>query len=477
MINLILCGGSGTRLWPLSRNAYPKQFVNLIDNESLFKKTIERNLSLCSEFFIVTNKQHVFIASEQYDDVVKNKDNVKFILEPMGRNTAPAIALACFDLDPEEIVFVSPSDHLILDLNAYKLRVAEAEKLAEAGYLVTFGIQPTFAETGFGYIEVDENASLGVSNGFKVLSFREKPDIKTAESFISAGNFLWNSGMFVFKAGVYLSELMINSPEIYEKSKNAFDSAEKYNDVGLGHSVIKIQNELMSLIPSNSIDYAVMEKSKKVACVKSSFGWNDLGSFDSLYALLEKDSNGNTNDANLIQTKSKNNLVISEKRKIALVGIEDCIVIDTDDAVLVAKKGESQNVKEIVEQLKNGNNKEQEMTEYHTTVYRPWGSYTLLAEYNNFKVKKIIVKPGKKLSLQKHMHRNEHWVVVSGTATVTVGVEVKVLQTNESVYIPISCNHRLENEGKIDLVIIETQVGQYLGEDDIIRLEDVYGRS
>lgn len=357
MINIILCGGSGTRLWPLSRNAFPKQFVDLVGEESLFKQTIRRNMSFCDSFSIVTNSKHVFLAAGQYDEVEPLGKNVEFLLEPIGRNTAPAISLACFSLDPEEIVLVSASDHLIADEVAYRERTQEAKALASQGYLVTYGMKPEYAETGYGYIEIDRAASLDGKNGYSVLSFREKPDYATAESFIKAGAFLWNSGMFVFKAGVYLEELKKNSPDIYSISKNAYGNAKKGNDCGLGYVTVKIDLEDMKAIPSNSIDYAVMEKSSKVVCIESSFKWNDLGSFDSLYDLQEKDESGNTLDKNLVQYKSKNNLVFSDKRKIALVGLEDCIVIDTEDSILVAKRGESQQVKKIVEILGKGTEK------------------------------------------------------------------------------------------------------------------------
>lgn len=476
MVNVILCGGSGTRLWPLSRTAYPKQFVDLVGGDSLFRMTVRRNAGVCDSFVVVTNSQHVFIASGQFQEASEPGKKADFFLEPVGRNTAPAIALACLSLDPETLVLVSPSDHLISDEAAYRERVAEAAALALRGYLVTFGISPEYPETGYGYIETDKAHPLDGKRGYPVLSFREKPDAETAASFVKAGSFLWNSGMFVFKAGVFLDELRKASPGIYDACVRAFEGATARDDEGLGHRIVAVGPEDMKAIPADSIDYAVMEKSSAVACVESSFQWNDLGSFDSLYDIRGKDESGNTVDGNLVQYRSRNNLVVSSKRKIALVGLDDCIVIDTEDSVLVARRGESQQVKQIVDALKAGSAKDRELTEVHGTVYRPWGSYTLLDESGNFKIKRIVVKPGKKLSLQKHMHRSEHWVVVSGTATVTVGEEKRTVRTNESAYIPIACVHRLENEGKIDLSIIETQVGQYLGEDDIIRLDDVYGR-
>lgn len=478
MTGVILCGGSGTRLWPLSRDAYPKQFVDLVDGESLFEKTVNRNRVLCESLVVVTNKRHVFIAADQLSGSqgIKPSDAM-FILEPVGRNTAPAIALACMAVDQDETVLVVPSDHLIADADAYAARCAEAQKLADKGYLVTFGIKPEYPETGYGYIEADLSKNLGSENAFGVASFREKPDVETAKKFVAAGSFLWNSGMFMFKAGQFLNELKQLEPAMYEACVAAWEKAAKRKDDSLGYDMAEPRLEDMASIPANSIDYAVMEKSRQVACVRSSLGWNDLGSFDSLYGVRPKDASGNTLDDNLVQHGSKGSLIQSSGRVVALVGMEDCIVIDSEDSLLVAKRGEAQNVKKIVDALKASGGKRAGLTEYHGTVHRPWGSYTLLDEGDNFKIKRIVVKPGRKLSLQKHLHRSEHWVVVSGTATVTVDSEQRIVRTNESVYIPIAGVHRLENEGKVDLAIIETQVGQYLGEDDIIRLDDVYGRA
>ncbi len=474
MVNIILCGGSGTRLWPVSRKNYPKQFCDLLDGESLFQRTILRN-NKCDKIYIATNLDSYFTAQSQLDAVSDQLNTVScnYLLEPVGKNTAPAVALACFDLDPEEIVLVTPADHIILKNKEYWDRVYQAKKLAEKDSLIVFGIFPTCPKTGYGYIESEKDNSENIV-GYKVNSFKEKPDLKLAEKYLKAGNYFWNSGMTVFKAGIYLNELKKYSPQIYEKSLNAYQKAEQIkNDNG---KTIQIDKEAMQQIPSDSIDYAVLEKSNNVQVIPLDIGWNDLGSFDSLYEVLAKDEYGNTLNKKILNIDSKNNLIISSKRKIVVVGVEDSIIIDTPDALLVGKKGQSQLVKSAVEKLQAGNYHEKELTMYHATVYRPWGSYTVLEDNKNYRIKNIVVKPGKRLSLQKHLHRSEHWVVVSGTAKVTVGEEELLIKKNESTYIPIGVEHRLANTGKIDLIIIESQVGDYMGEDDIIRIEDDYKR-
>ncbi len=470
MINLILCGGSGTRLWPLSRKLYPKQFAELLPGASLFQETVKRNSVYCERFFIVTNKDLHFLAAHQIESVSLSSKTT-YLLEPVGRNTAPAIALACLDLDPEEIVFITPSDHLIENTLEYKNNLEVAEKLAKDGKLVTFGVKPKYPETGYGYIEIDKNNK---ATNCKVKSFQEKPDLKTAEKYFQSGNYFWNSGMFVFKAGTFLDELKKYAPEVYEKSKSAYDASLIENSSN--DKSVFIEKEKMSEIPSISIDYAVMEKSDNVFVVLTSIDWNDLGSFDSLVDVRIKDENNNTFDEGIVSINCKNSFVTSSDKKITMIGVENLIVIDTPDALLLAKKGETQLVKNIVEELQKGSEKDKEITIVHATAHRPWGTYTVLEEKPGFKIKKIVVKPGKRLSLQKHLHRSEHWVVVSGTATITVGEKIILVRKNESVYIPMGEIHRLENEGKIDLVIIESQVGEYLGEDDIIRIEDDYKR-
>jgi len=475
MVNLILCGGSGTRLWPLSRQMFPKQFVSLVNNSSLFQETVKRNAVLCDKFCIVTNKDHQFLAEHQIDESDVHGCRFSYLLEPVGRNTAPAIALACLDFDPEEIIFVTPSDHLIHNLAAYREKVAIACDAARKNRLVTFGIRPEYPETGYGYIESDPSLVDGVDSLHKARSFKEKPDKANAEKYCAAGNYFWNGGMFVFKAGVFLDELKKYSPAIYEQSVIAYKNACNDNSSG-GARTVKIDFADMTNIPADSIDYAVMEKSDNVYIVASDIGWNDLGSFDSIDDIKEKDANGNTAADNMITIGAKNNLIFSAHRKLALVGVEDLILVDTADALCVIKKGHSQCVKDVVNTLQKGTVSDKEMTIVHSTVHRPWGTYTVLEESANYKIKKILVKPGKRLSLQKHLHRSEHWVVVVGTATVQVGECEKLVRRNESIYIPIGECHRLTNHGKIDLIIIETQVGEYLGEDDIIRVEDDYKR-
>ena len=447
MTNIILCGGNGTRLWPLSRTLMPKQFVKLFEDESLFQKTVTRNQTTCDSQFIVSNAEQYFLAVDQLEELSNTKS--QYLLEPVGRNTAPAIALACFALDKEEIVLVTPSDHLIKNEKAYLHAVEKAKDLAQQDQLVTFGITPQYAETGFGYIEAD---------GETVLSFKEKPDSTTAQAYVDAGNYYWNSGMFCFKAGVFLEELKNHSSKIYETSLLAYQNA-KDGDM------IRINHDDMINIPEDSIDYAVMEKSDKVKVIPSDIDWSDLGSFESLDEEIEASKK-------VISIGASNNLILSSKQ-VAAIDVDDLIIIDTADALLVSKKGSSQKVKEVVKLLKEKNS---ELPNIHVTAHRPWGTYTILDESEGYKVKRIVVKPGKRLSLQKHHHRSEHWIVVSGTAVVTRGTDEYTVNANESTYIPMGEVHRLENVGKIPLVMIEAQVGEYVGEDDIVRIEDDYKR-
>jgi len=451
----------------------PKQFVQLFEGESLFQKTVSRNQRACDAQFIVSNAEQYFLAVDQIEEMEAGARSrragdprgarranyaSRYLLEPVGRNTAPAIALACLALDAGEIVLVTPSDHLIKDEAAYLAAVARAKALAEAGNLVTFGIAPQYPETGFGYIEAD---------GEDVLSFKEKA--ATAQAYLDAGNYYWNSGMFCFRAGAFLEELQKHSPEIYEASLAAFEKAKTEAMVRIGH-------DAMMAIPEDSIDYAVMEKSDRVKVVPADIGWSDLGSFDALYEELPKDSDGNASDliqnSKLIIQNSRDNLVISEKL-VATIDVDDLLIIDTADALLVSRKGSSQKVKEVVKELKERNS---ELPNIHVTAHRPWGTYTILDESDGYKVKRIVVKPGKRLSLQKHYHRSEHWIVVSGTATVTRGAEEYLVRANESTYIPMGEIHRLENVGRIPLVMIEAQVGEYVGEDDIVRISDDFKR-
>jgi mannose-1-phosphate guanylyltransferase len=435
----------------------PKQFVKLFENKSLFQLTVERNSKVCDTQFIVSNAEQYFLALDQLEELNITKN--KYLLEPIGRNTAPAIALACMALDKNEIVLVTPSDHLIKNEIEYQKVIQRAKELAKEDNLVTFGIKPTFAETGFGYIESEHT--------YDVKAFHEKPDFKTATSYLEAGNYYWNSGMFLFKVGIFLEELQKYSPAIYEASLEAFNNASK-------DELIRIKYDDMANIPEDSIDYAVMEKSTKVKVILSDIDWSDVGSFDALYDELPKDKNGNTLNSNHISIDSRNNFIYGNERKIATVDIEDCIIVDTGDALLISKKGSSQKVKNVVAKLKEQNS---ELHHIHLTAHRPWGTYTILEDTSSYKIKRIVVKPGKRLSLQKHFHRNEHWIVVSGTATVTVGDETRLVRPNESTYIKMGEVHRLENEGKIPVILIEAQVGEYTGEDDIVRIEDDFKRA
>lgn len=457
MVNLILCGGSGTRLWPISRTLMPKQFARLFDGTSLFQRTVETNAKLCSTQFIVSSAEQYFLAKDQLD--AKYTKTAKFLLEPIGRNTAPAIALACLNLDPNVIILVTPSDHVIKDTNAYFKVLEKARALAEAGSLVTFGIKPTSPETGYGYIEAD---------GEEVKRFVEKPDEAQAQTYVDAGNFYWNSGIFCFKASTFLDELKKHSPAILKACVKA------NNNASVEDSLYRIHIEDMALIPSNSIDYAVMEKSKLVKVVPSDIGWSDLGTFDSLYNEFPHDINGNNVNPKHLAVDSKNSLVIGSQRLIATIDLEDMLIVDTPDALLVAPLKSSQKVKAVVDQLKKINS---DLPKIPQTVNRPWGTYSVLESGERYKMKRIMVKPGERLSLQKHLHRSEHWVVVSGTATVTVGEKVFLVRPNESTYIPAGEVHRLQNQGRLPLIIVEVQVGEYTGEDDIFRVEDDYKRA
>ena len=467
MTNIILCGGSGTRLWPISRTLMPKQFVKLFNDKSLFQLTVERNSKVCDNQFIVSNTEQYFLALDQLEEL--SIENNRYLLEPIAKNTAPAIALACFALPIEEILLITPSDHLIKNEIEYKKVLDKSEQLAKKNNLVTFGITPSFAETGFGYIE---------ANGYDVKAFYEKPDKQTAQNYLDAGNYYWNSGMFMFKAGVFLDELKKLSPEIYEASKLAYKNANKKN-------IIRVKHSDMANIQENSIDYAVMEKSSIVKVVPSNIGWSDVGSFDALYEELdwcETQSQNKTNLQDKLKNKtltktepifidSKNNLIVSDKL-VATIDIENLIIVDTGDALLISKKGSSQKVKQVVAKVK----KTTQLHNIHLTGHRPWGSYTVLEDTQGYKIKRIVVQPNKRLSLQSHKYRNEHWVVVSGVAKVTINDKIFTLNENESTYIKAGDIHRLFNDTNVPLIIIEVQVGSYTGEDDIKRFEDDFSR-
>jgi len=464
MKTIVLCGGSGTRLWPLSRKMLPKQFVRMFDGQSLFQLTLSRNARVADESIFVVGKDQYFLALDQVG--TNCISGCKYLAEPIGRSTAPAVALACMSVAADELVLVTTADHLIRDLDAFQSAVNEAISLANHGFLVTFGIKPDYPETGFGYIE---------HKGNEVILFHEKPQLDDAKTYVASGDFLWNSGMFCFKAGVFLEELQRLAPVVFNQARKTFDNANVVGDT------YDFDLADMNLIPDISIDYAVMEKTNLVKVVPCDIGWSDMGSFDAMYQefLNPKESSNATvlrsiDTPDPIYIDSTNNLVVADKREIALVDVDELQVIDTSDAILIAKKGSSQKVKDVVSILKA---KKSELTELHRKVYRPWGWYDNLEEGLRFKVKRILVNPGAKLSLQKHYHRAEHWIVVQGTAEITNGDKTFVLTENESTYIPVGHIHRLSNPGRVPLEIIEVQSGGFLGEDDIVRINDNYGRN
>ncbi|MEJ7745167.1 MAG: mannose-1-phosphate guanylyltransferase/mannose-6-phosphate isomerase [Luteimonas sp.] len=465
---VILSGGSGSRLWPLSRQNQPKQFLTLIGERSLFQETLLRTSRLPGAQAPVTvcSEEHRFMVGEQLHEIELAQGAI--LLEPSARNTAPAIALAALHLvetDAQATMLVLPADHLIDDEAAFQEAVARAMALAEQDWLVTFGIDPDYAETGYGYIERGE--SLG-DGGFRVARFVEKPDLATAQSYLDAGTYAWNSGMFLFKAQRYLDELARHAPLILQSTRAAFAAAQSDLDF------IRVGKAEFEACPDDSIDYAVMEKTDRAAVVPVACGWSDIGSWSSLWSAAQRDGDGNRHDGDVLSVDTRNSLVrASDRRMIATIGVEDLVIIDTPDATLVARKDRVQDVKQIVDLLKAAGRQEHL---YHRKVYRPWGNYDSIDMGDRFQVKRIVVKPGAALSLQKHHQRAEHWIVVSGVAEVTCDDRVFDLHENESTYIPLGSVHRLRNRGTEPVELIEVQSGSYLGEDDIVRLEDVYGR-
>ena len=467
---VILSGGAGTRLWPLSRAVLPKQLLPLVADKTMLQETALRvaNWPGVMAPLVVCGNDHRFMVAEQMREI--GITPLGILLEPVGRNTAPAVAAAAHHLkaiDPEAIMLVLPADHVI-EINAvYREAVERAITLVGQGALAPFGIVPKTPETGYGYIRRGEQVA-NCGECFKVARFVEKPDLETARGFLAEGGYYWNSGMFMFQADRYLAELQQHAPAIAASASQAMKSA--YRDLDF----CRLDETSFSACPSDSIDYAVMEHTRDAAVVPADIGWNDVGSWSALWEVQAKDAQGNAQRGDVYLDGVKNSLVRAESRIVAVVGVEDLVVVETQDAVLVAHKDQVQRVKQVVDHLKS---KARTEHLHHTRVYRPWGHYEGIDAGDRFQVKRITVKPGEKLSLQMHHHRAEHWVVVSGTARVTCGDKVSLLSENESTYIPIGMNHRLENPGMLPLHIIEVQSGSYLGEDDIVRLEDVYGRS
>ena len=542
MTNVILCGGSGTRLWPLSRQLMPKQFIkffsendlnlsgensaknaaenscdfveNLKENsqnlpqKSLFQLCIQRNQPLCEKSLIIVGEEQYFLALDQMDELCQGEKmgenanlsgkncslnsnltsknhkfsensraqisptnlnsrtaSVNFLLEPLPKNTAAAITLGVLSLPKDEICLVTPSDHLIKNQAAYEKVIIQAAALAAQDFIVTLGIKPSFAQTGFGYIKVGANGD--------VVGFFEKPNLETAQSYIKQGNFFWNSGIFVFRAEFFLKQMQKFAPEILKAAQNAIknDIKNAIKNAKKEPNLIRIKPEFMSQIPENSIDYALMEHSNALKLVRADFAWSDVGSFEALRGEFAADTQGNVIKANALLQDSCENFVFAQGEKlIAATDIKNLIIIDTPDALLVCPRNKAQRVKDLVSAVQG------EWRKVHTTAHRPWGSYTVLESAQGYKLKRLVVKPGKQLSLQKHFHRSEHWIVVSGTASVTVGDERRLVHPNESTYIKMGQLHRLANEGKIPLVIVEVQVGEYTGEDDIVRVEDDFRR-
>lgn len=462
---IIMAGGSGTRLWPVSRLQYPKQFLKLgLSEYTLLQSTVLRLKNLnCNDPILICNEEHRFLAAEQMREI---HVNATIILEPVGKNTAPAITLASLHLNQQQnddLMLVLAADHVMLNQDAFEDSVKKAIELAQDDKMVTFGIVPTHAETGYGYIE----KGIAIKQGHHINKFVEKPSKDIAQKYIDSQNFLWNSGMFMFKTDQYLNELNAYAPDILHQCQLALKHTKSDCDF------VRIDKEAFERCPSQSIDYAVMEQTQNAVVVPLDAQWSDVGSWSTLWDIQPKDTSGNVAVGDVILQDSANNYCYAEHRLVALLGVEDLVVIETKDAVLVANKHKVQDIKKIVERLKTEQRNEHL---YHREIYRPWGKYDSICHANRYQVKHITVNPGQKLSLQMHHHRSEHWVVVSGTAKIHKGKEEFLLTENESVYIPLGEIHSLENPGKLPLELIEVQSGSYLGEDDIIRFEDVYGR-
>jgi len=469
-VPVILSGGAGSRLWPVSREALPKPFIKLVDGETLLAKTLRRALA-CADgngVLTVTNRDYFFLTRDEYAATKHAGAQLDFLLEPVSRNTAPAICAAALDVSKrhgkDAVILVLPADHLIKDEKAFATAVGEAKKLAEQGWLVTFGIEPTRAETGFGYVEAGD--SIGAASS-KVNRFVEKPDLRAAEDMVKSGRYGWNSGMFCFTAGAAIDAFKKHAPDVLR----AVEAAIAATDYEKKPPVIAEAE--FAKAPDISFDYAVMEKAERRAVVRGKFDWNDIGSWAALADLTAPDDAGNRVNGEAVLIDANHCFIQSGHRIVAAVGVEDLLIVDTPDALLVAERGRAQDVKTVVRKLKLSAH---ETVRHHRTVHRPWGTFTVLEEGPRFKIKRIVVKPGASLSLQLHHHRSEHWVVVAGTAKVVNAEKEIFLRPDESTYIKAGSAHRLSNPGAIDCVMIEVQTGDYVGEDDIVRLEDNYGR-
>ena len=464
MIPVILSGGSGTRLWPLSREAHPKQFLPLAGEHSLLQATWLRVSPLAERPpIVVAGEDHRFMVAEQLREV--GCKDATILLEPAARNTAPAIAVAALEamLDgTDPLLLVLPSDHVVADVEGFRRTVLAASAHAMEGGLVTFGIVPTGPETGYGYIKAQAGDEIRA-----VAQFVEKPDAETAARYVESGDYFWNSGMFMFRASVYLAELEARQPQMLAACREAMEKATRDADF------IRLDRDAFSASPSDSIDYAVMEQAPGVSVLPIDVGWSDVGSWAALWQVAGQDASGNAHHGDVISEDCRNTLAWGGGRLLALLGLDDVVVVDTADAVLVAHRDRVQDIKGIVAKLKAAGRSE---PVWHRKVYRPWGSYDSIDLGERFQVKRITVNPGATLSLQMHHHRAEHWIVVSGTGRVTRGEETLLLGENQSTYIPLGVKHRLENPGRVPLELIEVQSGSYLGEDDIVRFEDVYGR-
>lgn len=467
-VPVIVSGGAGSRLWPLSREMFPKPFIRLPDGETLIRKTYARAASLpgASRIVTVTGRDLKFLTMDEYDLVQGGPQRQSFILEPLSRDTAAAAALASLHVaeveGPDAVLLVLPADHLIPDPQAFREAVLAARKLAAAGRIVVFGIRPDRPETGFGYIEAD---------GDRVLHFTEKPNLDVASGYVASGRFFWNAGMFCFPAWKMLEAMSEHCPDLLAQVRTAYGASK--TTVAGERTSVEVDRSAFAAVSPISLDYAVMEKETNAGFVPCGFAWSDIGSWDAMASLVEADEHGNRATGEVLMHDARGSFVHSETRLVGLVGVSDLLVIDTPDALMVADRNRAQDVRSVYNQLKSARS---QAAIIHRTAHRPWGTYTVLEEGDGFKIKRIEVKPGGRLSLQAHSHRSEHWVVVQGTARVTIGEQEAMLEPNQSTFVPVGVRHRLQNPGAERLVMIEIQCGDYLAEDDIVRFDDVYGR-